>query len=103
MWVEHRGGAAVVSSPGKYGVDAIAGTWPWPIGFSFGYVKDRPVAANGKTLVRPTMIVTMSFDRRLMGGAPAARFFATVCRLLENADELAEEHGAASALRPKLL
>lgn len=79
MWVRHRGGGVIVSSPAKYGVDMMVGHWPWPIGFSFGLVKDRPVAVDGAVVVRPTMFFTMSFDRRLMSGAPAARFFRTIC------------------------
>lgn len=86
LWVEHRGGAAMISSPAKYGVDVMMGAWPWPLGFSFGYVKERPVAVNGAVVVRPTMTLTMSFDRRVMGGAPAARFFNRVVQILEQAD-----------------
>ncbi len=78
----------MISSPSKYGVDMMFGTWPWPIGFSFGLVKDRVVAIDGRPAVRPTMSVTLSFDRRLMGGAPAARFFRAVCDKLENPELL---------------
>lgn len=86
LWIEHRGGAAMISSPAKYGVDTMIGAWPWPLGFSFGLVKDRPIAVDGRLEVRPTMALTMSFDRRLMGGAPAARFFKTVCDHIEHAE-----------------
>lgn len=86
LWVEHRGGAAMISSPAKYGVDTMIGAWPWPLGFSFGLVKDRPIAVNGHLKVRPTMVLTMSFDRRLMGGAPAARFFKAVCDRIKYAE-----------------
>lgn len=86
LWIEHRGGAAMISSPAKYGVDVMMGTWPWPLGFSFGYVKERPVVVNGAVAIRPTMTLTMSFDRRLMGGAPAARFFNRIVEILEHAD-----------------
>lgn len=88
LWIEHRGGATMVSSPAKYGVDTMVGTWPWPLGFSFGLVKERPVVIDGNIAVRPTMVLTMSFDRRLMGGAPAARFFKSVCRYLEQAESM---------------
>lgn len=84
LWIQHRGGAAMISSPAKYGVDTMMATWPWPLGFSFGLVKDRVIAINGKPEVRTTMNVTLSFDRRIMGGAPAARFFKAVCDRLEN-------------------
>jgi pyruvate/2-oxoglutarate dehydrogenase complex dihydrolipoamide acyltransferase (E2) component len=88
LWLKHRGGAAMISSPSKYGVDTMMATWPWPIGFSFGLVKDRVLAVNGRAEVRPTMSVTLSFDRRLMGGAPAARFFRAVCDKLEDPHRL---------------
>lgn len=86
LWVEHRGGAALISSPSKYGVDTLVAAWPWPLGFTFGLVKDRPFVIDGVLTVRPTMSVTLSFDRRMMGGAPASRFFATVLDYLTNAE-----------------
>lgn len=86
LWVKYRGGAAVVSSPAKYGVDGIAATWVWPVGVSFGLVKQRPVVRDGKILACPTFTLTMSFDRRLMAGAQAAHVFKRIVDLLEAAD-----------------
>ena len=88
LWIEHRGGAALISSPAKYGVDIMVGAWPWPLGFSFGLIKERPFVEDGQVVTRPTMMLTMSFDRRLMGGAPAARFFDTICRFITNAETI---------------
>jgi pyruvate/2-oxoglutarate dehydrogenase complex dihydrolipoamide acyltransferase (E2) component len=85
LWMEHRGGAVMISSPAKYGVDMLVGNWPWPIGFSFGLVKERAIVVNGKIEARPTMMLIMSFDRRLMAGAPAARFFNAVLTALRPA------------------
>lgn len=95
LWVEHRGGAVMISSPAKYGVDVMVGAWPWPLGFSFGFVKERPVVVDHQVVVRPTMTLTMSFDRRLMAGAPAARFFQTVCENLEKAEVILPLAGTA--------
>ncbi len=86
LWIQHRGGAVMVSSPAKYGADMVIGAWPWPLGFSFGFVKRRPIDVDGQVESRPTMYVTFSFDRRLMAGAPSARFFQRVCEQLENAE-----------------
>lgn len=86
LWIQHRGGAVMISSPAKYGVDMLVGNWPWPIGFSFGLVKERPVVIEGNIVARPTMMLIMSFDRRLMAGAPAARFFNTVAKTLASAE-----------------
>lgn len=85
LWVQHRGGAVLVSSPAKYGVDLLVGNWGWPIGISFGLVRDRPVVVDGQVVVRPTMNLIMSFDRRLMAGAPAARFFNAIAEKLRSA------------------
>lgn len=97
MWVEHRGGAAMISSPAKYGVDTMIGNWPWPLGFSFGLVKERPMVVNGEIVARPTMALTMSFDRRLMGGAPAARFFRSIVDILERAETEMAPYSPATA------
>lgn len=86
LWIQHRGGAVMISSPAKYGVDMLVGHWPWTIGFSFGLVKERPVVIDGQIVARPTTMLTMSFDRRLMGGAPAARFFNAVAKALQSAE-----------------
>jgi pyruvate/2-oxoglutarate dehydrogenase complex dihydrolipoamide acyltransferase (E2) component len=92
LWVRYRGGAFVVSSPAKYGVDAIMTIWPWPLGVSFGLVKERAVVRNGQIVARPTFMLTLNFDRRLMAGAQAARFFKRVIDCLENAGaEMASE------------
>lgn len=91
LWIKHRGGAVMVSSPAKYGADAVIGAWPWPLGFSFGFVKDRPVAVDGQVVARRTMPITFSFDRRLMAGAPSARFFERVCELMASAEETLAE------------
>jgi pyruvate/2-oxoglutarate dehydrogenase complex dihydrolipoamide acyltransferase (E2) component len=85
-WVQYRGGPALVSSPAKYGVDAVVGSWSHPIGVSFGLVKPRPVAVGKSVEVRPTFTLTMNFDRRVMAGAQAARFFNRMVEALEHAD-----------------
>lgn len=86
IWVEHRGGAVLISSPGKYGAHAILASWPWPIGISFGHVRLRPVVEEGQVIAAPTFFLTMNFDRRLLAGAPAARLFQRIVQLLETAD-----------------
>jgi hypothetical protein len=60
----------------------LAATWSWPLGMSYGLVKDRPYVVDGELTVRPTCFLTMNFDRRVMSGAQAGRFFARVCELL---------------------
>lgn len=88
MWERYRGGAVLVSSPAKYGVDGVTASWAWPIGVSFGFVKPRPLVRDGQVVVCPTFQLLMNFDRRIMAGAAAARLFKRICDLLENEDEI---------------
>jgi pyruvate/2-oxoglutarate dehydrogenase complex dihydrolipoamide acyltransferase (E2) component len=85
LWVKYRGGAALVSSPAKYGAHGVLGTWSHPLGVSFGLAEPRPVVREGKIVACPTFSLTLNFDRRVMAGAQAARFLRRVVELLEHA------------------
>ncbi len=87
LYISNRGGAVMISSPSKYGVDFIVAHWPYTIGLSFGFAKERPWVENGQLVVRKTMPITLAFDRRLISGADAARFMNRLCELLENAEK----------------
>jgi pyruvate/2-oxoglutarate dehydrogenase complex dihydrolipoamide acyltransferase (E2) component len=86
LWVKWRGGAALVSSPAKYGVDMVLGSWSHPLGISFGLVKPRPVVRDGSIVACTTFMLTLNFDRRVMAGAQAARFFRRLVERLERAE-----------------
>jgi pyruvate/2-oxoglutarate dehydrogenase complex dihydrolipoamide acyltransferase (E2) component len=87
LWVKYRGGAALISSPAKYGVDVVAATWSSPLGVSFGLVKPRPVVRDdGEIVACRTFWFTLNFDRRVMAGAQAARFCKRIIDVLERAE-----------------
>ncbi len=86
LWIRHRGGAFALTTVGKYGVDSICAKWPWPLTFTYGEVKRRPVVAGDAVVPRNGFFLSMGFDRRLCNGAPAARFFHDIVRRLETAD-----------------
>lgn len=86
FWIKHKGCACWVNSPAKSGADLIFTVWPWPITFSFGSVKERPWVIDGQLVVESTIPLTMVFDRRLLGGGPAGRFFSEFKKIIEDAD-----------------
>lgn len=90
LWMQHRGASVLISSPCKYGVEQLVAHWAWPIGFSFGLLTKKPVVRNDEIVIRPMMSITMSFDRRVLLGAPGARFFKRVCELMEDAEHALE-------------
>jgi pyruvate/2-oxoglutarate dehydrogenase complex dihydrolipoamide acyltransferase (E2) component len=85
LWDRYRGAAALVTSPAKYGVDTVTACWSWPVGVSFGLVKDRPLVKDGQIKACPTFNLICNFDRRIMAGAQAGRFFAAIVKNLEAA------------------
>jgi pyruvate/2-oxoglutarate dehydrogenase complex dihydrolipoamide acyltransferase (E2) component len=86
LWIQNRGGAFALTTVGKYGVDAICAKWPWPLTFTYGEVRKRPVVVGDAVAARNSFFLSMGFDRRLCNGAPAARFFQEIVRRLERAD-----------------
>lgn len=93
LWVKHRGGACFVNSPAKYGVDFLVADMIWPLTVTYGWVKERPIVVKGQLAVRKTMPLTIIFDRRIMAGAPAARFFNRLAQILEQASTILDESG----------
>lgn len=85
QWVRFRGGACIVSSPAKYGVDQVAGVWSHPLGVSFGKVRWASRVVDGQCVARKVFTFTLNWDRRLMAGAQAGRFFKRITDLIENA------------------
>ena len=49
-----------------------------------GRVVEKPVIANGEIVKGETMYLSLTFDHRVIDGAPAAEFLQTVKRLLED-------------------
>lgn len=86
LWPKFRGCAAWVNAPSKAGADLVLTCWPWPITFSFGFVKKRPFVQDDQVEAIMTIPLVMSFDRRIMGGGPASRIFATFVEIIESGD-----------------
>lgn len=85
LWVKYRGGAVVITSPAKYGVDVVSANWWAPIGVSFGMVRKRPVVCDDQLAAHPTFTLTLNFDARVMAGAQGARFCKGIIDNLEQA------------------
>jgi len=49
-----------------------------------GAITDRPVVKEGQIVIRPIMTYSLTFDHRVIDGAPAAMFILRLTELLEN-------------------
>ena len=80
-----EGGTFTLSNLGMYGVDQFQAILnpPQSAILAVGRIKDRPVAAAGAVVVRPTLHLTLSVDHRALDGAQGARFLERVAQLIQ--------------------
>jgi pyruvate dehydrogenase E2 component (dihydrolipoamide acetyltransferase) len=81
-----QGGTFTVSNLGMYGVDvftAIVHEGQAGI-LAVGRIADRVVAVNGRAVVRPVLVLSLSCDHRAVDGARGAEFLASLVELVED-------------------
>jgi pyruvate dehydrogenase E2 component (dihydrolipoamide acetyltransferase) len=80
------GGTFTVTNLGMYDVDVFTPILNPPEAaiLGAGRVHRRPVAAGDRVEVRPVMVLSLTFDHRVVDGAPAAQFLQRVKHVLEH-------------------
>src|SRR5579859_33648 len=83
---EMEGGTFTVTNLGMYDVDAFTPILNPPEAaiLGAGRVHRRPVAVDDRVEVRPVMALSLTFDHRVVDGAPAAQFLQRVKHVLEH-------------------
>ena len=83
---EVSGGTFTVSNMGMLGVEVFTPIINWPecAILGVGRIADRAVVRDGVVVVRPTLWLSLSFDHRIVDGAPAAAFLSRIKDLLES-------------------
>jgi pyruvate dehydrogenase E2 component (dihydrolipoamide acetyltransferase) len=73
---EVEGGTFTISNLGAFGADAFTPIVnpPQCAILGVGRIVDRPVVVDGRVEVRPTTWLSLTFDHRIVDGAPAAQF-----------------------------
>lgn len=73
---EVEGGTFTISNLGAFGADSFTPIVnpPQCAILGVGRIVDKPIVVDGEVQVRPTMWLSVTFDHRLVDGAPAARF-----------------------------
>lgn len=83
---ELQGGTFTVSNLGSFGIDAF--TPILPVGqcavLGIGRIQRVPAVVNDEVAVRDRITLSLTFDHRVVDGAPAARFLQTLAGLIEN-------------------
>ncbi len=87
---ELSGATFSISNMGMLGVEHFAAVIvpPQAAILAVSAIKDRPVVRNGQLAVGKTMMMTGSFDHRIVDGVVAGRFLQELKRFLENPSSL---------------
>lgn len=80
------GGTFTITNLGTFGIDVFDPIIvpPQAAILGVGRIAEKPVVVNKEIVIRSMMNLCLSFDHRLLDGAPAARFLQQVKELLEN-------------------
>lgn len=80
------GGTFTISNVSMYQVDGITPILKPPETgiLGIGRVKEKPAVHKGEIAIRSMMFLNLTFDHRVVDGAPAAAFLETVARYLQN-------------------
>jgi len=85
-----KGSTFTISNLGMYAIDAFTPiiNLPETAILGVGRIQDKPVVMNQAIVIRPMMTASLSFDHRVIDGAPAAAFLTELKHVLENPFEL---------------
>ena len=79
------GGTFTITNLGMYGIDAFTPiiNQPQAAILGVGRIVNKPVGLNGELVLRDRLTLSLSFDHRIVDGAPAARFLQRIGQLVE--------------------
>jgi pyruvate dehydrogenase E2 component (dihydrolipoamide acetyltransferase) len=79
------GGTFTVTNLGMFGIDAFTPLINLPecAILGVGRIKPTPAVREGEICVRQMMVLSLTFDHRIVDGAPAARFLQQVRQLVQ--------------------
>ena len=79
------GGTFTVTNLGIYGIDTFTPiiNQPQAAILGVGRIVNKPVGHKGELVLRDQLTLSLSFDHRLVDGAPAARFLQRIGQLVE--------------------
>jgi pyruvate dehydrogenase E2 component (dihydrolipoamide acetyltransferase) len=81
-----QGGTFTVTNLGSFGIDAFTPliNCPQCAVLGIGRIRKQPAVVGDQVHVREQITLSLTFDHRIVDGAPAARFLQTLCALIEN-------------------
>jgi pyruvate dehydrogenase E2 component (dihydrolipoamide acetyltransferase) len=83
---EIQGGTFTITNLGPFGIEAFTPLINVPecAVLGMGRITKQPAAIASQIVARDRLTLSLTFDHRIVDGAPAARFLQTLCGLIEN-------------------
>ena len=90
---EMTGGTFTITNGGVFGSLLATPLLNMPQSAILGLhkIEDRPVALEGKVVVRPMMYIALSYDHRLLDGKDAIEFIVSIKEAIENPSLIIDE------------
>jgi pyruvate dehydrogenase E2 component (dihydrolipoamide acetyltransferase) len=81
-----QGGCFTITNLGAFGIDVFTPIINYPecAVLGVGRVAKRPAVVGDTVVPRDQVTLSLTFDHRIVDGAPAARFLQTLARVVEN-------------------
>ena len=88
---EMQDGSFTITNLGAFGVDAFTPIINWPeiAILGMGRIVQKPAVFQGALAIRQIMTLSLTFDHRVVDGAPAARFLQRIAQLVQDPEPLA--------------
>jgi len=85
-----QGGTFTVTNAGMYGTDFVTPliNMPQSAALGVGRLVQKPVVRDNQIVIRTMMGLSLTYDHRVLSGAPAAQFFQTLQDIVENPAQL---------------
>ena len=83
---ELQGGTFTITNLGAFGIDAFTPIINWPecAILGIGEIRQQPMVVDDRIVARHAVTLSLTFDHRVVDGAPAARFLKTLRTALQN-------------------
>ncbi|MBL6966416.1 MAG: 2-oxo acid dehydrogenase subunit E2, partial [Anaerolineales bacterium] len=87
---DFSGGTFTITNLGAFGVDSFTPIINPPEAtiLGLGRINPKPVVVDDVIGIRQMITLSLSFDHRLIDGAPAARFLQRICQFIEDPETL---------------
>lgn len=82
---DYKGGSFTISNLGMFGLSEFTAIINQPESgiLAIGKIEKMPVVVNDEIVIRPMMTLTLTYDHRVVDGAPAALFLVKIKQYLE--------------------